>query len=65
MGMIQLLIINYHYLLFSYYLLSIRRTCTDFLSFLAPCEYPTASAAGDGTTSDTNYLAHGRHVHCL
>ena len=38
-------------------------SCTDFLSLLAPCEYPTAFAAGDGAVGDTNNLANVRDTH--
>ena len=46
-------------------LLSMGTSCTDFLSLLVPCEYPTAFAAGDGAVGDTNDLANVRDAHCL
>lgn len=46
-------------------LLSMGTSCTDFLSLLVPCEYPTAFAAGDGAVGDTNDLANARDAHCL
>ena len=40
-------------------------SCTDFLSLLVPCEYPTAFAAGDGVVGDTNNLTNVRNAHCF
>ena len=46
-------------------ILSIGTSCTDFLSLLVPCEYPTAFAAGDGAIGDTNNLTNVRNAHCF
>ena len=42
---------------------SLGTSCTDFLSLLVPCEYPTTFAAGDGTVGDTNNLPNVRNAH--
>ena len=38
-------------------------SCTDFLSLLVPCEYPTTFAASDGTVGDTNNLPNVGDAH--